>query len=78
MIFGIGYLAKIKVFMIFIGGILLAIFAIYREGKSRGTQEAEQKQNEILIDDVKTSNEVEQDVQSRSDDELANDARKWL
>jgi hypothetical protein len=71
-------LSKLKFYLWVIGAALVATVTVYFRGRASGREELEYEIKDQRLEDMLSAKEVEEDVDQRSDDELARSARKWV
>jgi hypothetical protein len=71
-------LARLKMYLWFIGAALLAVVTVYFRGKAAGRDELEYEIKDKRLEDLKTAKEVEDEIEIMDDVELATRASRWV
>jgi hypothetical protein len=72
------FLARIKMYLWFIGAALLAVVTVYFRGKADGRNDLEDEIKDDRIDNLLTAKEVEDEVEALDDNGLRSRATKWV
>jgi hypothetical protein len=72
------FLARIKMYLWFIGAALLAVVTVYFRGKADGRNDLEDEIKDDRIDNLLTAKEVEDEVEALDDSGLRSRATKWV
>lgn len=72
------FFSKIKMYLAAVGIALAAIIAAYFNGRREGMHEYEREADKDLIEKMRKSNEVEDEIESLDDPYLVDRARKWV
>lgn len=71
-------MAKLQLYMLVCAGFVLGLLGIYSSGVARGQDKIKRKMDQKLIDNMRTSKEVDDEITELNDVSLARRANKWL
>lgn len=71
-------MARIKMYLWLIGAALLAVVTVYFRGKADGRRDLEGQIKDKRIDDMKAAREIEDEIDTLTDDELTSRASRWV
>ena len=71
-------LGKLKMYAALLGAALVAIVTVYFRGKADGRDDLEYEIKDKRIEDLMVAKEVESDVETLDDEQLATRASKWV
>ena len=71
-------LGKLKLYAAFIGAAVLAIVTVYYRGRADGRDELEYEIKDDRLDKLLKAKDVQDEIDSSSDDDIANRARRWV
>lgn len=71
-------LAKLKMYLAAAGFIFAAFVAAYFRGKKQAEHEFERAADKHLIESMRTSREVEDEIEILDDEQLASRASRWV
>lgn len=69
---------KLQIYGLIAVSFVLGLLGIYSAGIARGKDKIKRKLDEKLIDNMKTSKEVEDEIESLGDNALLGRANKWV
>jgi len=70
--------ARLKLWAIAAGGVLLAVLAAFGMGRREGRQQATTKQLRRRVDAGKEARQVQDEVNKRSDDDVRSQLDGWM
>ena len=71
-------LGKLKLYAALIGAALVAVVTVYYRGRADGKVELEYEIKDDRLDKILTAKEVQDDVQTLDDDDIAARAGRWV
>lgn len=71
-------MARIKMYLWLIGAALVAVATVYFRGKADGRRDLEGQIKDKRIDDMKAAREIEDEIDTLTDDELTSRASRWV
>jgi len=71
-------LGKLKLYAAFIGAAALAIVTVYYRGRADGQDDLEYEIKDERLNKILTAKEVQDELESSSDDDIAARAGRWV
>tara|TARA_R110000782_G_scaffold8306_7_gene27165 strand:- start:249 stop:491 length:243 start_codon:yes stop_codon:yes gene_type:complete len=71
-------LGKLKLYAALLGAAALAIVTVYYRGRADGRDKLEYEIKDDRLNKILTAKEVLHELESSSDDDIANRARSWV
>tara|TARA_R110002167_G_scaffold107436_1_gene274854 strand:+ start:679 stop:921 length:243 start_codon:yes stop_codon:yes gene_type:complete len=71
-------LGKLKLYAALFGAAVLAIVTVYYRGRADGRDELEYEITDDRLDKLLKAKDVQDEIDSSSDDDIANRARRWV
>ena len=71
-------LGKLKIYAALLGAAALAVITVYYRGKADGRDDLEYEIKDDRLDKLLTAKEVQDELQTISDDDIATRAARWV
>ena len=71
-------LGKLKIYAALLGAAALAVITVYYRGRADGREDLEYEIKDDRLDKLLTAKEVQDELQTISDDDIATRAARWV